>query len=155
MGSGALEKRNPPGEPLLLPVAEERPGDEAAHEPQGCEHQNAPPRSWPWFPTQNHGHLEKHPWCRKCGQVAAVGGERALNYGGLVNELALIERRLAQGGRRLTEAQKRLILRHLRELNATDRYALTRTAQARLFYQTIERYTGLTPAVLESYIHAC
>jgi hypothetical protein len=118
-------------------------------------HRLAEPSKWPWLPTQGNGVLAQHPWCKDCGLVKTVGAERARDFGGLVNLLGALQRRLEEHGYRVTEAQKRLIVKKLRELEADDTFALTRVSQERALTQVVSRYLGLTPETVDTYLHSC
>lgn len=113
------------------------------------EHVVPPALLWPWLPKAGHGDLAKHPYCKVCGQVAVVGADRALKVGTLVNVLAALAKRVRKDGRRLTEAQRRLVLQHLQREGADDPFGLTREAQFRVLEEALARYAGFEKAYLE------
>ena len=134
-------------------MAEMDPPDPPAHTPR-CAHRIAPGTEWPWLPTHTRGHLARHPWCTQCGSIAAVGGERARDLGGLVNEIARICAALAVGGIKVTEAQRRLMTRRLAALDAHDRFAFDRDTQERTLLGVVSEFTGLAPDTIATYARA-
>ena len=118
-------------------------------------HHVATPRAWPWLPTMGHGHLAKHPWCEACGAVAAVGGGRALDMGGIANLLARVEKRFRHHGIKLTEAQRRLVMKALHADNAGDAFGQPRDAQLHLIARTLARHVGLQADTVETYVRSC
>jgi hypothetical protein len=121
-------------------------------------HRVAPPHAWPWLPAQGGGSgtLAKHPYCEGCGVVRYIGSQRALNLGGLANLLARVEILLKQRtGRKVTEAQRRMIVLRLAALRADDAWAFSREGQRRLVAKVIGKQIGLEADVVESYLHSC
>lgn len=110
---------------------------------------------WPWLPTLDHGTLAPHPWCVECGRVAAVGSARALDLGGLLNLLGRLTERLRREGYKLTEAQRRLIVKRLEALEADDRFGLTREAQQRMVSEVVASHVRTQPAIVQSYVREC
>lgn len=117
-------------------------------------HTLAPASAWPWLPTVEHGHLAQHPYCENCGSVKYVGSSRPLRKGGIVNLASRLAERLAEEGRKVSEAQFRLIVRRLVALRADDGFLYSRQAQDRLVADAFATYTGLDRDVLASYLRS-
>lgn len=126
-----------------------------AHAAGKIQHHVAEPRAWPWLPTTNHGHLAKHPYCRHCGKIANVNGERALDTGGIANLIARLDHRLRHDGIKLTETHKRLVMRRLHATGTDDAFGQQRDHQITTIATTIAMFVGLTPDTLESYVRSC
>lgn len=127
-------------------------GEEAPRVPR---HAIAERSAWVWLPVAHQGLAARHPWCRDCGEVKHVGSARALDIGGLTNLIARFERLLGEHGRRLTEAQRRLVVNRLRELQADDTFGLSRDAQMKILADTLARYLHLPTDVVGTYLRSC
>lgn len=104
---------------------------------------------------QERGTLAAHPYCERCGLVRLVGGQRALDLGGLANLIARLELRLRERGRKVTEAQRRLIAKCLEAQDAVDAFGLSRRAQYGIVAEVVGRYTSLPEDVVLSYLCNC
>lgn len=122
---------------------------------QGPRHELAQRSDWPWLPTQTCGHLAPHAYCRECGAVKAVGTAAPLKMGGIVNLIAKLSKRLHYDGVKITEAQRRLIVKELERREADDAFALTREVQLEVLAEVIGRYTGLHADVVIEYLRSC
>lgn len=71
--------------------------------------------------------------------------------GGLVNLLARLDRTLREHGHKLTEAQKRLIVKQLEAASAGDQFAHSRTAQENTLTRIVATYTGIHHDALQTY----
>lgn len=111
-------------------------------------------RAWPWLPTLDHGHLAPHPYCGDCGGVKYVGSLRAIKFGGLVAMASALSKKIEASGRRVTEAQFRLIVKALEAEGAGDGFVMSREMQERALLRAICRYTGVDDATLRSYLRA-
>lgn len=120
--------------------------------PEPQRHAVADRDTWPWLPTQEHTHLAPHPFCKDCGGVKYVGSTRALPMGGLTNLASRLARDLGAQGRKVTEAQIRLIMKRLHEAGASDGFVHSRATQERLLLETFRSYTGLDEGVLVSFL---
>lgn len=118
------------------------------------EHALAARDAWPWLPTREHRHLAVHPYCASCGGVKYVGSLGALPLGGLINLAAALRTKLQAQGRKVSEAQMRLIFRRLREAQASDRFTHSRATQEALLLDAFSHFTRLEPAVLASYLRS-
>lgn len=119
------------------------------------EHRIPTSDQWPWLPIEGNGVLAHHPYCSDCGLVRAVGSNRAVDLGGLVNLMARLYRALREGGHKITEAQRRLVMARLRSAGADDSFGLTRASQQRLVSKVIGGALGLPAAVVETYLRSC
>lgn len=128
--------------------------DDAWERALAQRHRVAPRQDWPWLPVQERGTLAAHPYCERCGLVRLVGGQRALDLGGLANLIARLELRLREG-RKVTEAQRRLIVKRLEAQDAVDGFGLSRRAQYGIVAEVVGRYTGLPEDVVLSYLCNC
>ena len=120
-----------------------------------ARHAVAEPREWPWFPTHGHGHLARHPYCRACGKVAALGGDRALNAGGIANLLARLDARFRQHGIKLTEAHKRLVMRRLHAAAVDDPFGQSRENQLDHVAHIVATHVGIPPETVGTYLRSC
>lgn len=123
--------------------------------PLSRRHNIAPRDTWAWLPTQDRGFLMPHPWCADCGEVAALGTSRGLDFGGLVNLLGRLARRLKEHGHRLTEAQQRLIVRDIKKSDLDDRFGLSRDAQLKILSEIAGKHLRMPTDIVESYVRSC
>lgn len=130
------------------------PDAEAWGHEKGEPHRVPGAAHWPWLPTERTGTLSRHPYCADCGLVSSVGSDRALDLGGLANLLGRLGRALRDGGLKLTEAQRRLILKALQAEGADDRFGLSRTHQERLFAQSVAATLGVHQNVIHTYLRS-
>ena len=120
-----------------------------------AEHRIPASDMWPWLPIEGSGVLAHHPYCADCGLVRAVGSARAMDLGGLINLVARLGRALREGGHKLTESQRRLVLARLRAAGADDSFGLTRSSQEGLVAQVVGRSLGVPASVVETYLRSC
>lgn len=118
------------------------PADDPPSDP-GPDHAVAAPEHWPWLPKLDDGTLDKHPFCLECGAVQVVGRQRGVKLGALLNRLAYLDKRLRRTGRKLTEAQRRLVVKRLEAAGADDAFAMSRAAQDELLKESVVQVTGL------------
>ncbi len=114
-------------------------GDACLHESVDCA----------WLPLLNKGceeHLAPHPYCDRCGLVRNIGPDRARKIGWYVEVLSEVERHLkheyAKGGKyKLTEAQKRLIVKEMQDDEVfNDLYGVLASAQEERFVEILQKY---------------
>lgn len=120
----------------------------------GAEHIHAiaDASHWPWLKTGPGGAVLKHPYCDHCGQIMAIGSDRPYDRGGLTNLIARLSDHMDRDGRRIIEAQRRLIHRKLNELQAGDPFAWTLAAQVHIVCEVVGHYTGSTHGTVLSYV---
>lgn len=117
------------------------------------EHVLADPASWPWFRVGAGDRVARHPWCRDCGLVKGVSGGKPYDMGGLANLLALLVEELEHDGRRVVQAQRRLVTKRLAALDAGDPFAWSRSDQIALLVGLVAAVTGDRVEVVHSYLH--
>lgn len=115
-------------------------------------HRIAAPSTWPWLPTRKGGPMVQHPFCEVCGLIKAIGSERPLKQGGIVNLVAALSERFTATGRKVTEAQRRLINKKLTALQVEDTFAYTRASQLAVFVQVFGDYTGVPKDIVVSHM---
>lgn len=123
--------------------------------PSQARHRLAAPSTWPWLPTAERGVLAKHALCAECGAVGAIGGERPLAWGTLLNVLATLYRRLEDSGIRVTTSQRRLVARRLVEAGVADTFGLTRHGQLELVERAIADMVSLSQTAVRTYLRSC
>lgn len=102
-----------------------------------------------WLPLLKGDHrltLAPHPYCHKCGIVRNIGPDRPRKLGHYVEVLSEIERYLRQehskgGKHKLTEAQKRLVVKEMQEDELfNDLYGVLASAQEERFIEILQEY---------------
>jgi hypothetical protein len=130
-------------------------GDEPARasDPARCsEHGLVHPEARPWLPKQESEDLAPHPYCTECGKVMGIGKAGGLDHGDLVNLVSDLEAKLEDAGHVVTEAQKRLIFKRIREDEIDDPFGFTRDTQLALVSEIASTYLGLPEETVASYI---
>lgn len=90
--------------------------------------------------------LAPHPYCGKCGLVRNVGPDRPKKIGFYVDKLSELERYLenedSKGGKnKLTEAQKRLIVKEMEDQEVfIDLYGVMASTQKEKFIEIVQKY---------------
>lgn len=120
----------------------------------GSSHVLAERRAWPWLPTLEHQHLAPHPYCEGCGGVKYVGSLRALPMGRLTELASRLRWVLTANGRKVSDAQLRLIVRRLEESGAYDGFVQSWPTQERLLLEAFAAYTGMDIATLATYLRS-
>ena len=115
-------------------------------------HAIADAATWPWLKTGPGGAVLRHPYCDRCGQIMAIGSDRPYDRGGLANLVARVSERMDHDGRRIIEAQRRLIHRRLDQLQAGDPFSWTLAGQVHLVCDVIGNHTGTTHGTVLSYV---
>jgi len=137
------------------PDADEAEGDRPASssDPARCsEHGLVHPEGRPWLPKQGSEDLAPHPYCTECGKVMGIGKAGGLDHGDLVNLVSDLEAKLEDAGHVVTEAQKRLIFKRIREDEIDDPFGFTRDTQLALVSEIASTYLGLPEETVASYI---
>lgn len=124
-------------------------------DPARCpEHGTIHPDDRPWLPKLEKGDLAPHPYCPDCGEVKALGGQKGLDRGGLVNLIADLERLLEREGHTVTDVQKRLIFNRITDKGLDDAYGFTRKHQLSLVAEIAGEILGLPETVVMSYLRS-
>ncbi len=90
--------------------------------------------------------LSPHPYCDKCGLVRNVGPDRPRKLGFYVDKLSELEKHLeredSKGGKsKLTEAQKRLIVKKMEEEKVfNDLYGVLASTQEEKFVEIVKEF---------------
>ncbi len=90
--------------------------------------------------------LSPHPYCDKCGLVRNVGPDRPRKLGFYVDKLSELERYLeeedSKGGKtKLTEAQKRLIVKKMEDEEVfNDLYGVLASTQEEKFVEIVKDF---------------
>lgn len=115
--------------------------DDEAHRgqdgPQDEARSLTPPQDWPWLERGDGNGVDKHPVDEDTGLVMYVGEDRALDYGTVVNLVNRFADALDKDGRTFPEAQKRLLLRRVRDEGGDDSFGLSLEAQLRIILTTL------------------
>lgn len=122
-------------------------------DPTRCsEHGLVHPEARPWLPKQDNHDLAPHPYCTECGEVMGIGKAGGLDRGDLVNLVSRLEDRLESAGHVVTEAQKRLIFKKIREDDVDDPFGFTRDRQLAVVTEIASDYLGLPEETIASYL---
>lgn len=113
---------------------------------QECLHTSADEDWLPLLRNLSKMTLAPHPYCDKCGLVRNVGPDRPRKLGYYVDKLSEIEKYLknedSKGGKnKLTEAQKRLIVKEMEnEEIFNDLYGVMESTQEKRFIEIVQKY---------------
>ncbi|MGQ0534484.1 MAG: hypothetical protein ACT4PT_00220 [Methanobacteriota archaeon] len=118
-------------------------------------HHVAHSKEWPWLPVQDLNVLAPHPFCVDCGLVKPIGKARAVDLGGLANLLSRMERELRAIGLKVTEAQRRLLMKRLEALDAGDAFGLSKESQIRMVAACAASVLGRSEDQLQSLLRSC
>ncbi len=102
-----------------------------------------------WLPLlcdRSEKTLALHPYCEKCGLVRNVGPDRPRKLGFYVERLSELERYLEKedskgSQKKLTEAQKRLMIKDIEEHDIfNDLYGVMASTQSEKFIEIVQKY---------------
>ncbi|MBS3816522.1 MAG: hypothetical protein KGY76_03045 [Candidatus Thermoplasmatota archaeon] len=119
---------------------------EEAEISQRCPHESADEDWLPLLRNLSKMTLAPHPYCDKCGLVRNVGPDRPRKLGYYVDKLSEIEKYLknedSKGGKnKLTEAQKRLIVKEMEDEEIfNDLYGVMESTQEKRFIEIVQKY---------------
>ncbi len=100
-----------------------------------------------WLPIEGIG-LAPHPWCVKCGVVKNISPDKAKRLGYWVNIMAEIADNF-----KITKVQQRLAIKELQSYDGfEDTYAMTFSAQRKIFIQILKKYFNLGETTINSFI---
>jgi len=111
-----------------------------------CRHRSIDDDWLPLLRRKSEMTLAPHPYCNKCGLVRNIGPDRPRKIGFYVDKLSELERYLknedSKGGKsKLTEAQKRLIVKDMAEQEVfNDLYGVLASTQKDKFIEIIRKY---------------
>jgi hypothetical protein len=72
-----------------------------------------------------------------------------------MNLLGRFYRVLSREGRRVSQAQRRLVASRLESVRADDAFAHSRETQFRQVAVVLAQFVGIAPSVVESYLRSC
>jgi hypothetical protein len=112
-----------------------------------CVHQ-ATKREWN---NLQNGVMKLHPYCNKCGTVKNVSSDRGKKMGYFVTALSRIRKMLAAKGYKVSDAQIRLILKELGEVDGfEDAWWITFSRQREIFIRIVHKYIRVSRDFLEA-----
>ena len=102
-----------------------------------------------WLNSQN-GVIKLHPYCCNCGTVKNVSSDKGRKIGYFINSLTQLRKMLEQKGYRISDAQIRMIVKELGEIDGfEDVYWITYSRQKELFISTVRKYIKISYDVIE------
>jgi hypothetical protein len=111
-----------------------------------CTHQ---PKKKDWLTSQN-GVIKLHPYCCNCGTVKNVSSDKGKKIGYFINSLARLRKTLEQKGYRVSEAQIRMIIKELCEIDGfEDTYWITFSRQKEIFITLVRKYIKISQDIIE------
>ncbi len=111
-----------------------------------CEHLKSGKDWLPILKERKDSTLAPHPYCRSCGLVRNIGPDRAKKLGFYTEVLSELERYLRleyskRGKHKLTESQKRLMVKDMEEdILFNDIYGSIASAQEERFVEIVRKY---------------
>ncbi len=111
-----------------------------------CEHLKSGSDWLPILKERQDSTLAPHPYCRSCGLVRNIGPDRARKLGFYTEVLSELERYLRleyskKGKHKLTESQKRLMVKEMEEdILFNDIYGSIASAQEERFVDIVRKY---------------
>ena len=110
-------------------------------------HQSCSKEQRIWLPVSN-GDLVPHPWCIKCGAIKNISDDKAKRMGYWTNVMAEIAEYF-----KISKVQQRLAIKELETYDGfEDTYAMTFSAQKKIFAEILKKYFGLNEITIESFI---
>ncbi len=114
-----------------------------------CAHES---REKDWVKAQN-GVIKLHPYCNKCGTLKNVSSDRGKKIGYFVKTLSKIRKNLRAAGYRVSDAQVRLIMKELSEIDGFDDiWWITFTKQKEIFIRVVKEYINVSKEFLEEVV---
>jgi hypothetical protein len=105
-----------------------------------------------WLPMQN-GIIKQHPYCGNCGTVKNVSSDKGKNIGYFVNCLSKMKKDLGKKRYKISDAQIRLILKELTEMDGfSDTYWMTFSRQREIFVSVVKKYIKISRQTIESFV---
>lgn len=103
-----------------------------------------------WIPMQN-GIIKLHPYCEKCGTVKNVSSDRGKKIGYFISSLSKLRTILQSKGYKVSDAQIRLIVKELDEIDGfEDTYWMTFAMQKEIFIPVVQKYIRVSRDLIES-----
>lgn len=103
-----------------------------------------------WAPMQN-GILKLHPYCNKCGTVKNVSSDKGKKISYFVASLSELRKILEKRGYKISDAQIRLIIKELSEIDGfDDTWWITFSKQKEIFISIVRKYVRVSREVIEA-----
>jgi len=117
--------------------------------PVQCPHE-ASKNEKVWLKMQN-GIIKLHPYCGKCGTVKNVSSDRGKKMSYFVAALSRLKKLLKSKGYKISEAQIRLILKELNEIeDFEDLWWITFSRQKEIFVSVVKKYVRVSNDIIAS-----
>ncbi len=105
-----------------------------------------------WVKMQN-GIMKLHPYCNKCGTVKNVSSDKGKKISYFVETLSRLRKILEKRGYKVSEAQIRLIVKELSEIEGFDDvWWITFSKQKEIFIRIVRKYIRVSKDLLEAII---
>lgn len=104
-----------------------------------------------WLNSHN-GIVKKHPYCMVCGTVKNVSSDRGKKMSHFVLALSKLKKVLKNKNYKVSEAQIRLILKELKDLDFGDVWWITYTKQREIFIRVVQKHIRVSRELLEALI---
>ncbi len=98
-----------------------------------------------------NGVLKLHPYCNKCGTMKNVSSDKGKKISYFVASLSKLRKILEKKGYKISDAQIRLIVKELREVEGfEDTWWITFSKQKEIFISIVGKYVKVSRDVIES-----
>ncbi len=114
-----------------------------------CEHES---KRAEWINMQN-GIMMLHPFCERCGTFKNISSDRGMKLEYFISRLTKIKNVLRCMGYKVSEAQIRLIIKELAEMDGfSDTWWITYTKQKEIFVSVVKKYINVSKSFIESFV---
>jgi hypothetical protein len=115
-----------------------------------CVHESSNERVW--ANTQN-GVMKSHPYCKKCGTLKNVSSDKGKKISYFIIALSRLRKILRMRGYKISDAQIRLIVKELTEIEGfDDLWWITFSKQKEIFIQVVRKYVRVSKNLVESVV---
>ena len=105
-----------------------------------------------WAKMQN-GVMKLHPYCNKCGTLKNISSDRGKMLSYFIMALSRLRKILNERGYKVSEAQIRLIVKELSEVEGFDDiWWITFSKQKEIFIRIVRKYIRVSRELLEAII---
>lgn len=105
-----------------------------------------------WVKMQN-GIIKLHPYCNNCGTLKNVSSDKGKKISYFVIVLSKLKRILERRGYKVSEAQIRLIVKELSEIDGfSDTWWITFSKQKEIFITIVRKYIRVSKELIESVV---
>lgn len=118
-----------------------------------CVHEDCGHDERVWLPINDESaDTVRHPYCKRCGAVRNLSGDRAVGTGYFMNVLSSMKR-LNRKEKLVTDTQIRLISKELIDIDDfEDKYWMRGTAQEEMFVKVVKKYCNLSEGYIKSFL---